>query len=396
MKSQNILYPLLFIPSLLFSCAQGEVSVSTTSSTSVFPFDEEYEEEEVIPSDVHVSVDSVRVPYNDFHTPLQYAYLSSSYDSINTYAYGTSELSRPNAISLTLEELEEAPSYLLEIADNRDFHSSWIVPSDSKTFDVFNLKIDTLYYYRAGKDYQALKEASIHEFTTNNIGPRNLYVDGVTNVRDIGGYTSHLGGKVRQGLYYRGGRLNKTGVNKFAFDITEDGLDTLIYDLEIQNEIDLRMSTEGDFGSYNNEFGYMSDDAIPEISYHSFPLDWRQEDMMKQSKEMIHTIFSFFAQEENYPIYLHCNIGTDRTGLITYLLGTLIGIPQEDLFRDYLFSNFGNINGSRPSFPKNYIEDLKAYHQKNMYLNVRDYLVSTGVTEEELDQIINIFLYTNE
>jgi protein-tyrosine phosphatase len=125
-------------------------------------------------------------------------------------------------------------------------------------------------------------------------------------------------------------------------------------------------------------------------------LDWRQEDMMKQSKEMIHTIFSFFAQEENYPIYLHCNIGTDRTGLITYLLGTLIGIPQEDLFRDYLFSNFGNINGSRPSFPKNYIEDLKAYHQKNMYLNVRDYLVSTGVTEEELDQIINIFLYTNE
>lgn len=47
------------------------------------------------------------------------------------------------------------------------------------------------------------------------------------------------------------------------------------------------------------------------------------------------------------PLIFHCNIGTDRTGMIAYLINALLGVPEESLYRDYLYSNFGNIGGTR-------------------------------------------------
>jgi protein tyrosine/serine phosphatase len=49
------------------------------------------------------------------------------------------------------------------------------------------------------------------------------------------------------------------------------------------------------------------------------------------------------ADESNYPIFFHCAIGTDRTGTLAYLINGLLGVPEEDLYYDYCFSNFGAI-----------------------------------------------------
>ena len=67
----------------------------------------------------------------------------------------------------------------------------------------------------------------------NSKGPRNCYVSGVTNVRDIGGYSSSLGKNayIRQGLYYRGANLNS---------ITDKGKAQMKEDLGVKTEIDLR------------------------------------------------------------------------------------------------------------------------------------------------------------
>ena len=57
----------------------------------------------------------------------------------------------------------------------------------------------------------------------------------------------------------------------------------------------------------------------------------------------IKKVFDILAQKDNYPVYFHCNIGTDRTGMVTYLLNALLGVSDHDLYIDYMFSNFGVI-----------------------------------------------------
>ena len=69
---------------------------------------------------------------------------------------------------------------------------------------------------------------------------RMVNIDGVGNVRDLGGWTTASGNKVRYGLILRGAELN--GNN--GSSATSTGKTTVIDELGIKTEIDLRMSSE--------------------------------------------------------------------------------------------------------------------------------------------------------
>ena len=55
----------------------------------------------------------------------------------------------------------------------------------------------------------------------------------------------------------------------------------------------------------------------------------------KRSKYSIREIFRVLADEENYPIMFHCNAGADRTGTVAFLINGVLGVPYEDLTRDF-------------------------------------------------------------
>ena len=332
----------------------------------------------------------------DFHTPLQAAYLASSYDKISSFAKGNKELNNP--LPLSFEAPNDATTCRVYEANNKKFHAdvTFRDEEDKQFVDVINLKADTDYIIEFN-DANKTKTT----FKTDNCLPRNIYVDGIKNVRDIGGYQSKLGGKIRQGLYYRGGRFNysdeKTTIDEpssFINELTDDGYETVVNTLKIKSEIDLRMNESHYRTTYAHEYGMMDNNSYPDIEYVPFPLDWNYSNMMKDEKETIGKIFKFLADENNYPVYLHCNIGTDRTGMITYLLGSLLGIPQLDLYYDYLFSNFANINGSRDltKITTLYQATLLEYEDDNIYYDARDYLNDCGVTNKEINKILEIFI----
>ena len=93
----------------------------------------------------------------------------------------------------------------------------------------------------------------------------------------------------------------------------------------------------------------------------------------------------------------HCNIGTDRTGYISYLLNGVLGVSKEDLFRDYLFSNFGNIGGSRGlSRISDYVDSIDACKGETLEDKVETYLMETiGVPQEHIDSIRKILIEKN-
>ncbi|KAI8091539.1 protein-tyrosine phosphatase-like protein [Thamnidium elegans] len=42
-----------------------------------------------------------------------------------------------------------------------------------------------------------------------------------------------------------------------------------------------------------------------------------------------------FANPENYPIEVHCTQGKDRTGIVSALIMTIAGVPQDIIVNDY-------------------------------------------------------------
>ena len=92
------------------------------------------------------------------------------------------------------------------------------------------------------------EESAVQSFTTTSYMPRFIDCDGVTNMRDLGGYNAD-GGVVKQGMIFRSGRLNASYTTNYKVEITDEGKKTL-EQLGIKTEIDLRTTAYKD-----NELG---------------------------------------------------------------------------------------------------------------------------------------------
>ena len=399
MKQHITLLPIALLACTLSisSCNEQGSSLipSSISSYSYYSLNEDYIELDLPkPSGEIVREADIILDDFDFQTAIQNAYLASSYDKISSFAKGNKELSKPRV--LTIDTCyETANKFVVNEIDGDDKYTFY--GADGK-MEAINLKAATSYRCECYKDNNKVGE---YTFKTENSLPRNLDVDGVTNVRDLGGYSSLLGGKIRQGLYYRGGRFNytdeKTTIDEestFINEVSDEGYYTLTRVLKIKSELDLRMNESHYQSTYAHEYGMMDNNSYLDIEYCPFPLNWNYSNMMKDEKETIGNIFKFLAVKENYPVYVHCNIGTDRTGMITYILGSLLGISQLDLYYDYLFSNFANINNTRDlsKITNLYQKTLLAYNDVNLHYDAYDYLLDCGVSEKEIDSIIKIFL----
>ena len=314
----------------------------------------------------------------EIHTAAQANYLANSDPhSILTYAHATEEISKPNPIKLRWSIPESAlgqiRSYTVRIWTASDLSDAkeWCVSGNALELQVYNLFVGQTYYWNVsaldGEGDVSVSETAT--FTTGAQAPRNLYVDSVTNVRDIGGWRTADGGRVRQGLLYRGARLNANF--ETTASVSEAGIKTLRDELGIKTEIDLRQTQEV---NDRNESGGRTTSPLGEgVTYLAYPMDYG-EVLITEPKniERVRQIFHLLADESNYPIYFHCSIGTDRTGLIAWLVNGLLGVSETDLWRDYLFSDFGQIESdpakarTRAKNEGVYVNQIKAKNGANL------------------------------
>lgn len=347
------------------------------------------------------------------HTDLQATFLSSSdphkFADLLTPAYaaqsvnydsspGTLELGRPNPIALTWTVPAEAEghvsAYTVRLWTKSDASDAKeiAVASDKTEYAFYNPFIGTTYKWTVTllDDEGESTTSDVAVFQTETQAPRNLYVDGITNVRDLGGWMTLDGGKVRQGLLYRGARLNENESTDVL--ITEEGIRTLRDELGIKTEIDLRQ-TQAVNG--RDESGGITVSPLGEgVTYLACPMYYGEALITNaKNKQRVKEVFAVLADESNYPIYFHCAIGTDRTGLIVWLVNGLCGVAEKNLWRDYLFSNFGTIGGTRTR-EKNegvYVNQIKQKDGVNLaektYNFLKDYF---GVPESDLNAVIRI------
>ena len=229
----------------------------------------------------HTEVDPTKA---NFHTELQTKYLTGDPENATLYAKGNEELSIP--LPIHLEWDGGASSYTITIKV-KGSSESLTYTTTTNELDVYNLYSDTTYEWNVNGEAQ-------DDFTTIE-GLRNLYIDGLTNVRDVGGYLVD-NGKVKQGLLIRSSKLTADDTGEII--ITSKGIEELKR-LGIKTELDLRDTAPDDEG--NIEQGGIRASVIDGVNYISFPMK-SGGNYLQLNLDVLASLFEILANEDNYPI----------------------------------------------------------------------------------------------
>ena len=267
-------------------------------------------------------------------------YLRAEDDYEQIMALQSADIYDKQRTTVRWERQENADSYTAVLSKNADMsHEMQYVVDGSETEYTFNALIPNTKYYVKVQSHdengKLLHETKMQSFTTQgDFCQRIVNVDGVSNVRDIGGYEAQGNSKVQYGLIYRGARLNA---------ITDKGIATFTQELGIKTEIDVRYGTDGGkavdmegvaykqlgMWAYNS---ILPDTCQPKVSGAGL-FDARTIDGIKG-------VFEAIANPDNLPVYIHCTAGADRTGTICYLIGGVLGVKYEDLVQDFELTSF--------------------------------------------------------
>lgn len=327
------------------------------------------------------------------YTEAQLTYLNSE-DYTDTTPYnGNMSMSYPNPTQLTFKA-SSGKKFDIELYNSLDCNEDSLITKysiEGKKFNFFNSELGRSYYWRVFKGNSV---SGINSFTTKEEnGPRNLYIDGVENARDLGGWNQ----TIKQGLLYRSGRFNEDKATEVNVTINEDGIYELNNHLKIKTEIDLRRTS-------TNEVGGLTDKSVlgDNVHYVQLPMAYggnniltfqgqlSGDDYEYDNPAMIKRFFEILANKDNYPIIFHCSIGKDRTGCLSYLVEGLLGYSQEALYRDYMFTNFANAGMCKMAdITDKYGQTLEEYDGESLSNKIYNYLnQEIGVATQELDAII--------
>ena len=142
-------------------------------------------------------------PIYKIHNELQDNYLAGDYTNYSAYVNGQSENSKPEPMKIDLEGIDVGSKIVTYEGDKEI--DSFNYEANSSSYDLYNLKIGTKYKTVISKDSVDVKTI---EYKIDDIAPRNLFVEGVTNCRDLGGWKIDKKNRVKQGMSYRTAKYN--------------------------------------------------------------------------------------------------------------------------------------------------------------------------------------------
>ena len=254
--------------------------------------------------------------------------------------------------------------------------TQYALPESQKSVTIHNLKVDTDYYYKvlvAGQEYLG----SFH----TALSTRFFYIPGLENTRDIGGGTTLDGRRVKQGMIIRG--VEPDGLATVENFIPDDMVEQVQREYDFAYDMDLRAKRIY-IGEFTSRLG------IPHDFYYGPQYG---ETFHSGFRTALKRIFSDMANPENYPMYLHCTWGRDRTGTIVYLLQGVLNMSEEDMVQDYRRSAYWFSKIANSEDMKVVIAGLEPYAGDTLQEKIVTFLITEiGVTEEEIASIRAILL----
>ncbi len=178
------------------------------------------------------------------------------------------------------------------------------------------------------------------------VGSRVVTTDNIQNFRDLGGYANSDDRTLKWGHIFRSGEPDRMSV------IDRIRLDNLA----INTMIDLRTPEE-----------YLApEDIYSHVRIIHIPVNTGSDDaevmerirqgrmkkgdailymqdlylhFIDKNSEQFARALDLFLDKNNYPILFYDTLGKDRTGFLAALLLAALGVPEETIMKDYLYSN---------------------------------------------------------
>lgn len=219
-------------------------------------------------------------------------------------------------------------------------------------------------------------------------GSMTVYeMDGVRNLRDLGGWTGRDGRMVRRGRVFRSGALNRSYKRWYRSDKTLSirSCAYLVETLGVKTDVDLRNDQECE-GMEESPLG-------SSVVWRHIPFWSYVQLSTRRGRAAFAEIFRVFLDEANYPILFHCQLGRDRAGTVALVLNALLGVSEDDLRYDWAFSEW-SAGKRNVSFEK--IDDLThvflPYPGRTLNEKVEAFVKSLGFTEADIDHFRALML----
>lgn len=235
---------------------------------------------------------------------------------------------------------------------------------------------------------------------------RMLKVESMTNIRDLGGYETQNG-------YY-------TKSHKFVRSTNPSNLSNeekeYLYNYGLRVQIDLRSDFEvkqqpssligyRDIEYFNINLMKIKDlNVLPKGIANYQDLAGFYIFMLEANKEQFKEVFDIIYHHPYDTIMFNCSAGKDRTGVIAALLLDLAGCHEYDIVKDYAESYENNLR-LIPELEKLIDTQNRAFLESeprmmmkfldylwNNYGSAKEYLVSCGIEEEKILEIMENFI----
>lgn len=175
---------------------------------------------------------------------------------------------------------------------------------------------------------------------------RKVNLEGAYNFRDLGGYATSDGHKVKWGSLFRSEQLSSlteadkqyllnSGL-KTVVDYRSDGEIAAAPDPVMDGVKEVKDPVTQDTNGAMNTSTLLS--MMPEQAVDVFA--GFQRSMVEQPQVGAYkTLFELLLDPNNLALVQHCTAGKDRTGLGSALILLALGVPEDTIMSDYLLSN---------------------------------------------------------
>jgi protein-tyrosine phosphatase len=233
---------------------------------------------------------------------------------------------------------------------------------------------------------------------------RVIALEGAVNFRDLGGYATVDGRQTRWRVLFRADGLSELSPTDFA----------VMRDLGIRTVVDLRSGYEVEQSRFDvaahpadfHHFPFI--DQLPDVeTWDRQPglLGAQYKEMLDDAAPQIISALGVLAAPEAQPAVFHCTAGKDRTGLLSALVLSLLGVPEETVVADYALSGeamerlraklilkypdgkdvIADIDEVFSAKPDNMVELLRYLRER--YGSVIEYAATVGVPDALVDRL---------
>ena len=347
--------------------------------------------------------DNVTLTYQGSYAPASYTDVAitlniendevADYLTNTTYAEGTTSVisqyntaatarnDQPASANIFLPTQTGDATLYVSLDDAYTSPLTYTIPAGSELYELANLLPNSTYYYKVEGDGDAV----VTNGTITTTGQlRMIKADGIANMRDLGGWTNANGKRIKYGKIFRGSELR----GGKTYTASDADLAMLKNELNIGAEVDLREDI--DFAD-----GTMSASAIDGATYTYANLNRWSEDALNLDTEKFKNGFNLIlaALKADKAAYFHCIFGADRTGCFAFLLEGLLGLPVDQLYKDYELTSFSSAGLRNKTGIDHKLQYIKALQGNNLQEKFYNYWRgAVGVSESDLNDFINIMI----